>query len=69
MIRHENVLWLSSGMHCQLFRCDPIARPYHDKTITKPKSWGDEFVEVPVTGCDSFTFYKNVPKPKKSKRK
>jgi hypothetical protein len=41
---------------------------FHDKSIAKPPSWGDEFVEVPVPGCDSFTFYKKVPMPPKKKK-
>ena len=41
---------------------------FHDKSISKPPSWGDEFVEVPVPGCDSFKFYKKVPKPPKTKK-
>lgn len=41
---------------------------FHDTSISKPSSWGDEFVEVPVPGCDKFKFYKKVPKPPKTKK-
>ncbi len=42
---------------------------FHDKSISKPKDWGDEFVEVPVPGCDNFKFYKEVPKAPKNKKR
>ena len=41
---------------------------FHDTSITKPESWGDEFVEVPVPGCDSFKFYIKVHKPSTTKK-
>lgn len=40
---------------------------FHDKSISKPTSWGDEFVEVRVPGCTDFKFYKKVPKPPKTR--